>query len=327
MENLRTGRRLCVEQHYALESLSKILPPDVMETLRGTIARAPKPFCWLLERDPDLIVRAFTLAAIMHQHDLEYQILLSNLDTALHDYREVDPAFLDRAMEEQLAADPDLVLADVKDAEAFLHEDPGRLAFLLRDRLQIDDPDRAFDALKNERLSGLIRGMALVSLLADLIENKKIGFHRQVLKLLDRQADETDLPALRRPTEQWQALESAYRRAVEVYGLTARLARTAKRFQVTSAKDLTFDEFDKLWNRERFNRLDYYTSDLERTLRVGDILPTPRKTFWLELEARWEKARAELGGDGGGHRPGAEPDRCPLSGFLPAALHQVDPAE
>lgn len=289
-------RRLCIEQHHTIESLSKILPADVMKTLREAIAQAPKPFCWLLERDPDLIVRAFTLAAVMHQHGLEYQILLSNLDPALNDYREIEPQFLDEAMAEQLAADPDLVLADVKDSEAFLAKEPDRLAFLLRDRLQIDDPERALDALRNERLSGLIRGMALVSLLADLIGDKNYKFHGQILELLERQAEETDLPALRRPTEQWQALEGAYRRAVEVYQLTARLARTAKRFQVTSAEELTFDEFDKLWNVERFNRLDYYTSDLERTLRVGNILPVPLSAFWPELEARWEAARAELCG-------------------------------
>jgi hypothetical protein len=182
-------RRLCIEQHHALKELSDVLPADIMETLRQTIASAPKPFCWLLERDPDQVVRAFTLAAIMHQHELEYQILLSNLDPALHEYREIDPHFLDQAMQEQLAADPDRVVADVRDVESFLLEDPKRVAFLLRDRLQIDDPNRAFEVLKHERLSPLIRGMALVSLLADLIKNKKIKFHSQVLELLERQAE------------------------------------------------------------------------------------------------------------------------------------------
>jgi len=287
-------RRLCIEQHHALEGLNRDLPADVMETLRQTIASTPKPFCWLLEREPKAVIRAFTLAAIMHQHGLEYQLLLSNLDPALHDYREIDPHFLDRATQEQLAADPDRVIADVKDVEDFLVEKPVRLAFLLRDRLQIDDPDRALEALEHERLSSLIRGMALVSLLADLLQNKNTRFHGRVLDLLQRQAEETTLPALRRPTEQWQALESAYRRAVEVYKLWTRLARTAKEFTVTSAEDLTFTEFDNLWNQERFNRLDYYTSDLGRTLRVGNILPVPRKSFWPELEARWEAARTEL---------------------------------
>ena len=287
-------RRLCVEQHQALESISGILPSDVMETLRRTISRAPKPFCWLLERDPALIVRAFTLAAIMHQHGLEYQILLSNLDPALHDYRMIEPQFLDQATQEQLAADPDLVLADVKDAETFLQQDPARLAFLLRDRLQVDDPKHAVRVLENERLSLLVRGMALLSLLADLLANKKVGFHTTVVELLDRQAEEASTLAVRRPTESWQTLQSAYCQAIAVYQLAARLVEHAKRFAVTPATELTFAEFDQLWNQERLNRLDYYASALERTLRVGNLFPLPMNAFWPELAGRWEKARQAL---------------------------------
>jgi len=289
-------RRLCIEQHHALTELGGVLPSDVMETLRKTVASAPRPFCWLLERDPALVVRAFTLAAIMHQHGLEYQVLLSNLDPALHDYRDVAPDFLDQALQEQLAADPDQVAADVQDAEGFLVAGPARLAFLLHERLQIDDPERALAVLERERLSPLVRGMALASLLADLIQHKALKFHEQVLKLLERQAEDTTLPATSRPTAQWQALENAYRRAIEVYRLWARLATYARRFTVTPAEELTFDEFDRLWNHERFNCLDYYTSDLERTLRVGNVLPVPRKALWPALDARWENARAELRG-------------------------------
>ena len=69
-------------------------------------------------------------------------------------------------------------------------------SFLLRDRLGLDEPQRALDALERERLSPLIRGMALVSLLADLIEHKGLVFHTGVLELLDRQAGETAIPAL-----------------------------------------------------------------------------------------------------------------------------------
>jgi hypothetical protein len=287
-------RRLCIEQHQALEELSRVLPAEVMDTLRQAIARAPKPFCWLLERAPDQVVCAFTLAAIMHQHGLEYQVLLSNLDPALHQYCEIDPGFLDQAMGEQLAADPERVVADVKQVEDFLVEAPQRLAFLLRDRMEIDDPRQALKILKQERLSPLVRSMALLSLLADLVENRGIKFQREVLELLDRQAGETALPALSRPSQQWQALESAYRRAFEVYRLAAELVGYARKFQVTPAEKLTFAEFDRLWNGERLNRLDYYTSDLDRTLRVGDILPIPLKAFWPELKERWEQVRAQF---------------------------------
>ena len=287
-------RRLCIEQHQAIEDLSGVLPGEILDTLRRTIQSAPRPFCWLLDRDPSLVLRAFTLAALMHQHGLEYKILLSNVDPALHDYRDIDPAFLDQALRDQLAADPDRVIADVKDVEAFLVEEPARLAFLLHERLHVEDPQHALEALRKERLSPLVRGVALMALLADLIRRMDLKFHGKVLALLDKQASEVGLPALRRPSEEWQALESTYRRAVQVYQLTGSLARAGKRLAVAAAHDLTLDEFDRLWNRDGLNRLDYYLSDLERMVRVGAVLPAPRSAFWPALAALWEDARTRL---------------------------------
>jgi len=293
-------RRLCLEQHRELDELKSLVPDQVMETLRQTIRRAPRPFCWLLERDAALVVRAFTLSAIMRQHGLEYQVLLANLDPALHEYREIDPAFLDQAMLEHMKADPDQVMADVQDVDRFLQEDPARLAFLLRDRLGVsdvpirDDPQRALAVLETERLSPLIRGMALFSLLADLLENKQVEFHAQVVDLLDGQAGQAASPAWRRPAEQWLALESAYRQAVTVYRLAARLIEHAKVLKVMPAEELTFAEFDQLWNQEHLNRLDYYTSSLERALRVADLLPARWNRLWPELQGRWTSARQAL---------------------------------
>ena len=287
-------RRLCIEQHDAIDELKSILPDEVMGALHETIQRAEKPFCWLLQRDPTLIVRAFTLAAILHQHDLEYQILLSNLDPALHDYREIQPDFLDKALKDQIAADPDKVIADVEDVENFLLENPDQLAFLLRDRLQIEKTENAYTVLKLERLSILIRGMALVSLLIDLIDRRDIKFHKKAMALLEEQTQEINFPALSRPTDQWEVLISTYQRAISVYELTSKLADHVKRLQVALAEELAFEDFDRLWNQDRLNRLDFYLSDLDRKLRVGDMLPAPLKSFWPELESRWINAREKL---------------------------------
>ena len=288
-------RRLCVEQHRAIEELGDLLPPEVMDTLHAAIARAPKPFRWLLERDHQSIIRAFTLAAFMRQHGLDHQVLLANLDPDLHQYREIDPQFLDDALAEQLGADPDLVARDVGDVERFLLQEPGRLALLLRDWLHLDEPEQARLALERERLSQLIRGAALVSLLVDLIQSKRPKFHAGVLKLLDDQAGAGAALAVRRPSEGWLALERVYRRAIDVYRLTGRLAGYVKKFTVTGADELSFADFDKLWNEDGLNRLDYYLSDLERTLRVGNILPVPQKSLWPELAKRWSDARLALG--------------------------------
>jgi hypothetical protein len=286
-------RRLCVEQHQALEALSGLLPEPALETLRQDIARAPQPFCWLLERNPDDIVLAFTLCALMRQHQLDYRLLLSNLDPGLHEYRQIEEVVLDEALRDQLTADPERVLADVQAAEKFLLEEPeARLAFLLRDQLGLDDPEKALELLRHERLSPLLRSLALISLLLDLIQNHKLTLHRLALKLLEEQAQTADWPALRRPTDNWQALVGVYRRALDVYELTNKMTRVIKELRVKQPEELEFATFDGLWNQTGLNRLDYYISDLERSLRLGHMLPLPLAQFWPTLHARWEQARS-----------------------------------
>lgn len=287
-------RRLCIEQHATLEEINRYLPADVMAALRTMIESVPKPFCWLLDRDPDQVIRAFTLAAILHQHNLNHALLIANLDPTLHEYREIDAGFLDSALQDQLSADPDRVSADVNAAEAFLAEDKSRLALLLRDQLELDQPQKAFLTLQRERLSPLIRSLALVSLLVDLISQRDLKFHSQVLQMLDKQELDTKLPALIRPSEQWQMLRSAYRRAVEVYRLMDRVARLVRTLQLKPVEELQFGEFDRLWNEEHLNRLDFYLSDLDRMLRVADMLPVPHASLWPELEAHWNNARQEF---------------------------------
>jgi len=284
-------RRLCIEQHSMLESLKDRLPEDVMRTLHSEIAKAPKPFCWLLVRDPNLVMRAFTLAAMLHQHKLDYQLLLSNIDPLLHAYKDISPTFLDQAIQDQFAADPDRVLDDVRAVEEALSSNPSGMALLLRDQLHLDEPQQAVNVLKLERLSNLIRSLALASLLVDLILNKDLGFHRSVLRELENQEQDTALPALRRPSEQWLALTTTYRRAVSVFELTAVLATTANKLKVAEARELEFSVFHQAWNKERLNRLDFYLSDLERLLRVGDILPLPINALWAEMGKRWKNAR------------------------------------
>jgi hypothetical protein len=284
-------RRLCIEQHTRLESLKERLPADVLATLHNGIAKAPKPFCWLLERNPAVVMRAFTLAAILRQHKLDYRLLMANIDPLLHDYKDIEPAFLDQAIQDQLTADTDQVLDDVRLVEQSLRQNPAGLALLLHDQLQVDDRKHALAVLQSERLSNLVRGLALASLLADLILTKDLKFHRQVIKDLDHQERDTALPALRRPAEQWQALTSTYRRAISVFELTAVLARTANALKVVEAGELDFQSFERAWNEARLNRLDFYLSDLERLLRVGDILPLPANTLWAEFVKRWGDAR------------------------------------
>ena len=86
------------------------------------------------------------------------------------------------ATKQLLTADPAGMAADVASVEAFLIEEPQkRLAFQLTNRYQIDEPAQAKKVLLAEKLSPLIRSLAMVSLLADLLSHQHLEFHRDVL--------------------------------------------------------------------------------------------------------------------------------------------------
>ncbi len=71
-----------------------------------------------------MILRAVTLAGILRQHGLPYALLIPNLDPRLHEYKDIDPAVLDAALKDIIAADPDQILADVQKTEDFFKENP-----------------------------------------------------------------------------------------------------------------------------------------------------------------------------------------------------------
>ncbi|NLG51780.1 MAG: PglZ domain-containing protein, partial [Chloroflexi bacterium] len=288
-------RRLCVEQHTAVAKLAGTISDEVTGGVYQMIGTAPKPFCWLLDRDPTWVIRAFTLAAILHQHKLDYDLLLSNLAPELHGYRGIEASFLDEALQDQLRADPDRVLEDVRDTETFLVEQPERLALLMRDSLHLDDARAARQALRREKLSPLVRSLALLSLLADLLIHRKLGAHKRILRELMEQEQDPGLMALRRPSESWEALRTAYKRAIEVLDQGSTLGKVTKDLQALDEGALTLAHFHELWNAKQLNRLDYYISDLDRMLRLGNnMLPLAVQDMWPELRERWEKTRPAL---------------------------------
>ncbi len=133
-------------------------------------------------------MRAFTLAVLLHQHGIEYQVLLGNFDPALGRFQDIPQKSIEQTLKEMLQIDPDRIIADVAAVERFLKEDVGkRLAFFLSNRCQVEQPERAKAVLLAETLSPLVRGMALVSLLADLFLGKNVVFHAEVLNALDEE--------------------------------------------------------------------------------------------------------------------------------------------
>lgn len=299
-------RRLCIENHERLEEVRDLFTDgpsdeasDVLGKLREQIQKADKPWCWMLDHDPQEVVRAFTLSAIMHQHGIEYDVLLDNFESGLGRYQKIPKKVIEQTIRDMLQADPDQIVEDVGLVETFLKEEPEkRLTFLLADRCKIDDPTQARSVLLGEKLSGLVRSLALLSLVIDLLTTRNMTFHKEILKTLDEEGTQGDLATLpvaaRRPTPQWSTLLATYRRAIQFFEIAARLKTEVIKLKVLKPDQLEFDQFDQLWNQLRVNRLDYYTSGLRRLVQVGDILPVPASQFWTSLAERWESAQKKL---------------------------------
>lgn len=195
--------------------------------------------------------------------------------------------------------DPDQIADDVAALEAFLKEEPDkRLAFLLADRLNLDQPDQAKKVLLTEKLSSLVRSMALLSLLIDLLANRKREFHKEILQALQEEGTKGKddlLPiAARRPTPQWSTLLAAYGQAIQFFEIADKLQAQVHKLKVLRPDQLQFERFRHLWNEDKANRLDYYMSGLRRLVQVGDILPVPKAQFWPQLTQRWTTAQQKL---------------------------------
>jgi hypothetical protein len=299
-------RRLCIENHDQLEKIKDLFSTGaateasaVLEQLKEQIAQADKPWCWMLDHDPQAVVRAFTLSAIMHQHGLEYSVLLANFDTTLERFKAIPKKSIEYTIKDMLKADPDQIADDVAAVEAFLKEEPDkRLAFLLADRLTLDNPDYARKVLLTEKLSSLVRSMALLSLLIDLLTSRKNDYHKAILADLDEEGTKgkEDLlsVAARRPTPQWGTLLETYRKAIQFFEIADKLKAQVHKLKVMKTEQLEFGQFYQLWNEDRANRLDYYMSGLRRLMGVGDIFPIPKNQFWPTLTQRLGAALQRL---------------------------------
>jgi len=299
-------RRLCIENHERLEKIKDLFSTgaaaeasEVLAHLKGQIEQADKPWCWMLDHDPQAVVRAFTLSAIMHQHGLEYEVLLANFDVNLEQFKAIPKKSIEYTIKGMLKADPDQIAEDVAAVEGFLKEEPEkRLAFLLAERCKLDNPDSARKVLLSEKLSSLVRSMALLSLLLDLLANRKKDYHKAILHDLDEEGtkgkEDTLSIAARRPTPQWGTLLATYRRTIQFFEIADKLKAQVQKLKVLKADQLRVEQFLQLWNGEQANRLDYYTSGLRRLVQVGDILPVPRNQFWPQLTQRWEAAQQKL---------------------------------
>jgi len=259
--------------HQALKQLESLVP-GVTGPIRRALCSAPAPFSWLEHCDPETVVRAFYLSAILAQHVADWQLWLGTLDPALSALTGLSQPRLQEAGSALVELDPAAAEHDLEEAEGSL--DQAALERLLLERMRLDQPDGFAGALERERYSTLVRSLALLMALENLLAGKPAPAEqaRVAAALFPKAGAEPTLAELRRSTA-WSQLKEAYRLAADVLQLRDTLASALKHLAVLKPEQLTFQRFWELWNTSRLNRLEYELSALGRLLDSADLLPRP----------------------------------------------------
>jgi len=270
--------------HEALEELDA-LTPEVTGPIRDELAKAPAPFCWFADQDAETVVRAFYLSAILAQHVSNWSLLLANIDPALKALSNIKPDILARAA-------PQLVEIDRRQAERDLDAveqslDRQAIQFLLLDQMKLAEPAGFAAAVEKEHYSTLIRSLALLMALDNLLSatparDEQARIARALFpdgsgagaRFIDGRASIT-----------WSHLKEAYELAYDLGSILAEVAGLIKTLKVTKIEHLTFKFFREAWNEKRMPPSSGSTSITGRMRRPRKSAAA-RSTTWPTGEAR-----------------------------------------
>lgn len=325
--------RIGLLAHDALAELEE-LAPEVTRPIKEELSRAPAPFRWFTDHDPEAVTRAFYLSAILVQHTEQWRLLLANIDPALASMASMDPGVLAEAAPKLVALDPTQADRDLAAVEAGL--DARALQFLLVDHLRLEQPAGFSGVVERERYSVLLRSLALLLALDDVLAPivgaplaGSLGIRPEHIRINNAifgpatpsgsatlsGGVSTDSTAAapwssgfieRRPSPCWTALCEAYRLATEVRTLQAELAGVVKALKVRPDGGLTFDFFRGAWNDKRLNRLEVSLSALERLADSGVLLPRREDELPSAFANAVARLRVRIGEIGGEVRRGLE---------------------
>jgi hypothetical protein len=186
----------------------------------------------------------------------------------------VDEKILTEAAPGLIRLDPRQAHRDLATVEDSLSKEA--LQLLLFDQLHVDQPAGFTSVIEKEGYSTLLRGLALLLALDNLLGPRpEQASHRHLIDLLFPPSDASpSQPRFveKRESIMWSQLQAAFRLAWDIQQLRAELANLVRTLRVKTTAQLSFRLFWDHWNGKRINRLEYYLSALERLTTSGDLL-------------------------------------------------------
>lgn len=271
--------RVGLHGYQTLKEL-ETLAPAVTEPIKRDLAKAPAPFCWFGRYETETVIRAFYLSVILAQHLTNWKLLLANVDPALAGLTTIEPALLKRAASDLIKLDPDQADADLDELEEHIGREG--LYTVLIDQLAVNEATAAANLIEKERYSILLRSLALLFALEDLLlpDPDRLAHTRILAHLFSgTRADFVEA----RPSLAWSNLKEAYRLAYQIETAQAELSKALRQVKVTPASKLTFLTFRTIWNEQGINLLEYHLSALNRLVYNQDLLPRDADTLPAEF--------------------------------------------
>jgi HPt (histidine-containing phosphotransfer) domain-containing protein len=260
--------------HDSLENLKR-MAPEVAQPILASLRAAPAPFCWLAERDPEEVVRAFYLGVVLSQHRPDWPLLLPHIDPGLQTYTQMDPKVLEEAPQ-IVDRNPERAMQDLAQMEASLGVDG--IHFLV-EQLRLTEPEGWAAALERERYSVLLRALALLFALDNLLSNTPhSNCQKRAMKALFESGKGEALVDMRACLA-WDNLKEAYRLAQKLLQLRVTQTAIAKTLAVQRTEQLTLAFFRDAWGAKALSQLEFVQSSLERLLVSTELLPLPLTTL------------------------------------------------
>jgi len=280
--------------NQALEELYDIAP-EVACSIREELRSAPPPFCWFADHQPEPVVRAFYLATILTQHFDHWKLLLTSIEPDLKPFSDMEAAFIKEAALKLVLLDPVKAHKDLCDIEASLSKDA--LNIILLEQMKIDKDGRFVKALENERYSVMIRSLALLLALDNILSDTPIiNAHERVASLLPLEPEsKKDIFIEQRTSATWEKLKEAYNLVQSIRKIKDNQSVAIKNLKVMKTADLSFEWFWSLWNDQRVNRLEYYLSALERLVFSVELLPLPADNLPAVFLSASERIKERMG--------------------------------
>ncbi len=278
----------------ALEELDALIP-EVAQSVRNELSKASSPFKWFADSPPELVIKAFYLAAILSQHFEHWKLLIPTIDPALKRFCDMDDNLIDSAACELASIDHSRAEHDIKEVEESLTKED--IKFILLEQLNIFDKGGFAEIIENERYSILLRSLALSAALESVLSRARLhDFHERVAnKLFSEPSENLSCFVEQRSSQVWENLKTAYNLAISIIEYLKYLDKAVTEIKVKKRTDLTLDWFREIWNDRRVNRLEYYLSALDRLVFNADVLPRSKKNLPKEFSAAWVRIRNHVG--------------------------------